>query len=211
MSRPHRPFPSAEEGLRFHRGLQTSDAVTPSDVCAAYVEPLLGWLTDGFPRVDPHLLLAAANEALFAYVQHPERYDTGRGDLAAYLRMAARGDLLNALRREQRHHRGRVAWLAVELDEERGNLSGREEEPPLPLQHDEEAAERERLLRAVAEDLTPPERRVLELMLAGERRTPAYAEALGITGLPPKDQEREVKRVKDRIKKRLERGGGTHG
>jgi hypothetical protein len=48
-------------------------------------------------------------------------------------------------------------------------------------------------------------------MLAGERATSAFAEAIGKANLPAAEQEREVKRVKDRVKKRLERGGGKHG
>jgi DNA-directed RNA polymerase specialized sigma24 family protein len=210
MNRPHLSFPSLDEGLALHRRLQFQDVLAPSDVCAAYLEPLLDWLAGGFPRIEPHLREGAAHEALFDYVQHPDRYDPGRGDLAVYLRMAARADLLNALRREKRHHRGRVAWSAVELGEESGNLSGREEEPLLLLQRGEDAAERERILRSVAEGLTAPERRVLELMVAGERWTALYAEALGLHGLSAEEQEREVKRVKDRIKKRIQRGGRKH-
>ena len=211
MSRPQRSFPSADEGLQFHRRLQTADALAPSDVCAAYLEPLLAGLAGGFPRVDPHLLETAAHMTLFAYVRHPEKYDPGRRDLAGYLRMAARADLLNLLGREKRHHRGRVFLSSVELDEEGGNSSGREEEPSLRLQRDEEAGERERFLRSVAESLSPPDRRVLELMLAGERRDAVYAEALGLGGLPAGDQQRDVKRAKDRVKKRVLRGGDKHG
>jgi hypothetical protein len=211
MSRPPHPFPLAEEGLTLHRRLLVADPLAPSDTCAAYLGPLLDWIERLFPTVDPHLRETAVHQALFSYVQRPARYDAARGDLALYLRMAARSDLWNLLRDEGRHHRGRVAWAAVELGEEGGNLCGREDEPPLRLVHGEEAAEREQFLRSVAEGLTDGERRVLDLMCAGERRTPVYAEALGLAGLPAEQQERDVKRAKDRIKKRIERGGGKHG
>jgi hypothetical protein len=59
----------------------------------------------------------------------------------------------------------------------------------------------------VRQACTEAERRVLALMLDGERSSAAYAQVLGITGLPAAEQEREVKRAKDRIKKRLEREG----
>ena len=47
-----------------------------------------------------------------------------------------------------------------------------------------------------------------ELMGEGERRTAVFARALGLEDRPPGEQEREVKRVKDRIKKRMQRAGG---
>ena len=51
------------------------------------------------------------------------------------------------------------------------------------------------------------EERVLDLMLVGERSTSAYAAALGLVDRPRAERAREAKRVKDRIKKRLERAG----
>ena len=60
-------------------------------------------------------------------------------------------------------------------------------------------------LAVFLDSLPPEEKRVLPLMQDGERHTSAYAEVLGITQLSPLEQAREVKRVKDRLKKRLER------
>jgi biopolymer transport protein ExbD len=48
---------------------------------------------------------------------------------------------------------------------------------------------------------------VLELMLDGERQTSVYVEILEIGHLSLEEREREVKKVKDRLKKRLERAG----
>ena len=54
------------------------------------------------------------------------------------------------------------------------------------------------------------ERGVWELMLAGDRSTAAWAAAaLGVADQSRADQEREVKRVKDRIKTRLRRAKGA--
>jgi hypothetical protein len=63
-----------------------------------------------------------------------------------------------------------------------------------------------RLWRRVCE-LVPDrgERRAFVLMLCGVRETSAYARALRISHLPWGEQCREVKRVKDRLKKRLRR------
>ena len=203
-------FPSPEEGLRLHLLLLGMAPDAPADVCKAYLEPLLHWLGGKAPKVDAELRQTAAHEALIKYFHHPTSYDPGRASLATYLRMAARGDLWNLLRGEARHHLHRVAWSVVEDDEEGGNLSGREEEPVLHLQREEETARGQAFLRSVEARCTEAERRVLELMLAGEREHAVYAGALDVGGLPAAEQEREVKRVKGRLKKRLERGGLKH-
>ena len=52
---------------------------------------------------------------------------------------------------------------------------------------------------------TSQEAEVLTLMRQGERRTLEFARVLGISELPAEQQRREVKRVKDRIKRRVER------
>jgi hypothetical protein len=49
------------------------------------------------------------------------------------------------------------------------------------------------------------DRRVIHLMLENVRDTESYASALEIAYLPPDEQAAEVKRVKDRIKKRMRR------
>jgi DNA-directed RNA polymerase specialized sigma24 family protein len=210
MSRPDVSFPSAEEGLSLHLRLCDLDPAAPADVCRAYLGPLVGWIAVKYPHIDPSLHETAVHEALFTYVQKPLSFDPRRGSLAAYLRMAAQGDLLNLLRAEQRHHRQRLPWPVVEESTESGNLLGREEEPPLTLQRDEEAKAWQSLLHSVEERCTPEEKCVLDLMLAGEQSTVVFAEALGLSGLPMPDQKRHVKRVKDRIKKRLERGAPRH-
>src|SRR5262245_37842826 len=134
MSHSPAPFPPPEEGLSLHLRLCALEADAPADACRAYLAPLLAFLAAKFPNVDPAARLTAVDDALFNYFEKPSAYDPERGDLATYLRMAACADLWNCLRAERRHHRGRVAWSVVELDEDAGNLSGREEEPPVQLE-----------------------------------------------------------------------------
>ena len=123
--------------------------------------------------------------------------------------MAARGDLLNLLQRESKHEKDRVAWTVVEDGVEDGNYSG-EEDPSSQLQRAEEAAQGQAFLQGIRDGCTEEERGVLELMLAGERKTGTYARVIGRDGLPAAEQEREVKKVKGRIMKRLERGAPHH-
>ena len=49
------------------------------------------------------------------------------------------------------------------------------------------------------------ERQVLVLMLCGVRETCQYASVLDVSCLPVGQQRKEVKRVKDRLMKRLQR------
>jgi RNA polymerase sigma-70 factor, ECF subfamily len=210
MSRSPVSFPSPEEGLRLHLRLGEQDPLAPSDACKAYVYPLCDWLGSRFRDVDPHLIQSAVHDALIGYVQRPRCYDPRRGDLALYLRMAARWDLANHLRREGRHHERRVPWSVVELGEEGGNLSGREEEPVRQLEQDEEAVGWQVTLRALRGRLPEADRPAFDLMLAGERDTRVFAAALGLEALPIEEQACAVKRVKDRILKRLKREGQGH-
>ncbi len=143
------------------------------------------------------------------YVMAPHSYDPTRADLGTFLRMAARCDLLNLLKGEGKHHQDRVAWEIVEHQVENGNFLA-EQDPSLLLQRDEETRHWQTFLQVVAENFTDEEQQVLQLMLAGERKTGTYAAALGIGALSAAEQEREVKKVKDRIKKRVERGGLGH-
>ena len=202
-------FPSREEGLTLHLHLGDLNPAAVADVCQAYLNPLLAWLAARYPTIDPHLRQTAAHDALLTYVQSPQAYDPTRSDLASYLRMAARWDLANLLKREGKHHQGRVAWAVVEDAVEGGNLLGAED-PSLPLERAEETQEWQAFLETLAENFTAEERNVLELMLAGEKKTGVYAKVLGMDGRPATEQEREVKKVKERIKKRLERGVQGH-
>jgi hypothetical protein len=211
MDRPQPSFPPAADGLALHLRLCGQDPTAPADVCRAYFVPVLAWLEARSRHTDPHLLQTAAEDALLAYAQRPRAYDPARLDLDAYLRMAAHRDLLNLQSKERRRRRRAVPWNVVEEGEGGGNLIGREEEPLAGLERAEDAEEWRRALRQVAERLTEVERRVLDLLLAGERRTAAYAAAIGCGDLPGDEQERAVKRYKDRVKKRLERGRAKSG
>jgi hypothetical protein len=203
-------FPSREEGLALHLHLCDLNPAAVADVLQAYLDPLLAWLAAKYAGIDPHFRQTAVHDALVTYVQSPQSYDPTRSDLAAYLRMAARWDLANLLKAESKHHQGRVAWAVVEEAVDGGNLF-RGEDPSLQLERAEETQQWQAFLETLIDTFTEEERRVLHLMLAGERKTGVYAKALGLDDRPAPEQEREVKKVKDRIKKRLERGVQGHG
>jgi RNA polymerase sigma factor (sigma-70 family) len=203
-------FPSNLEGLSLHLRLCDQDPTASADICRSYLPPLLAWIAMGFPKADPDLRQSAVHRALISYVIQPHSFDPERGELGSYLRMAARGDMINLLRQERRHHAKRISWRVVEDADFEGNWTGKDEEPEQAAARQEEADQANTILRQVSAGLTEEEKRVLDLMLAGERQTAAYALVLCVGDLSAQEQARAVKRVKDRIKKRLERGREAH-
>src|SRR5262249_36201830 len=124
--------------------------------------------------------------------------------------MSAQGDLRNLLARERKHLRKRVSLESVELSPDAGKYLGRTDDPSLPLQMAEEVRKTADAVPAsVGEGLSDRKLKVLELLLKKERKTTVYARACGLQHLPFKEQQDEVKRLKDRIKQRLKRAGGT--
>ena len=210
MHHSHQSEPSVEEALRLYRRLLEGDPVAPPDFANAFLNPLIAWLQRTNRQIDPMACEEAAGEAIFSFILNVAKYVPEDLEVAAFLRMAAKRDLLNLLRKESRHQRQRRDLRLVELEPAAGKYLEREDDPSLSLQIEE--AKQERLPpNEVWQQLTEAERRFLERMQEGERSTSAFAAILGLTELSVEEQRREVKRVKDRLKKRLERTEGTHG
>lgn len=125
-------------------------------------------------------------------------------------------NLRNALRSEARH-RTRRASLDVELlPVDRKSWWERSDpaavvERTMDLAALEETLEQRPVREAVRVGLTPSEAKVLDLMRLGERKSSVFAEVLGVQHLSAGEQRREVKRAKDRLKRRIERAGGSSG
>lgn len=208
MNQSLQGFPSREEGLALHFHLRDQNPAAVADLCRAYLCPLIAWLAARFAGVDPHHRETAVHDALMAYVKKPETYDPawGSGGLPADGDAVGPGKPSQARGQAQRRSRGvgrcRRSGGGVELI--RGGCLS------LELERDEEARQWQAFLDGVAENFTPEERCVLDLMLEGERKTTVYSKALRMEGLSAAEQEREVKKAKDRIKKRLERGVSNH-
>jgi DNA-directed RNA polymerase specialized sigma24 family protein len=189
-------FPPPAEGLALHRRLTAADdPVAPADFARAYLEPLAAALGRKFPRTDPHLVEQAAAEALLGVIKRPGCYAPGGRQLRGYLLMAARADLLNLLRAEQRHQTGRTPLDRVELPAAGGNQSTVGDGPARLSDYP--------VLAAVRAALPEPDRRVLDLMCQGERRWEAFAAVLGVGDRPRAEWRPAVKRVTDRITRRL--------
>lgn len=192
--------PASREDRALHARLLAGDPTAPADLALAHLASLTGWVLDRFPRQDPHLLESAAIDLLLALAERPRQYDPEKLGLAAYLRMAVRRDVQNALRRPRRHE----ALEAVELAQRAGNrlVDGPPDPADVVARAEPLGADSLALVRASFDDT---DWAAVQLMLAGERRTAAYARLMGLAELSELERARAVKRLKDRLQKRLQR------
>lgn len=185
-----------------HERLLAEDVTAPAELAEALLEPLLQWLSKKYPKLsDPDLLYDAVTDALISYIKHPAQFDPTRRSLMGFLVMAAEGDLRNALAKEKRRRQRETSLEVVELGVAGGNIG-------VEVGNSETESEREKLRQAlprIFED--PKDLAIVELIISGERTTAAFVEVLQLRHLPVEQQRREVKRHKDRLKKRLERYG----
>jgi DNA-directed RNA polymerase specialized sigma24 family protein len=193
-------WPPDDQLLDAWRAL-VADPTTAGEFMSLSLRPLAEGLARWWRSADPDTVESAAADALLAFARRPSAYDPSRSPLPAYLRRIARCRLINLLKSEGRHQSGRIPWDSVELHLSDGNDPVDDDLPSF----DSPA------LQAVIAGFSDVERRAFELMADGERDTPVFAAAMGLTGRPADEQEAEVKRAKDRIKARLKRAGGSDG
>lgn len=192
------------ELLELHNRHMSDDPVATEEVFNIAAPELERHLRLRFPSiavgVDPDIYTSAVFDALTDYFKNPGKYDPTKGGLMGYLKMAARRDMQNLLAKEKRHAKGRVSLESVEFRQSDGNdISERVAEE----------IDGRREIEDLKQGMTSEERAVLSLILEGERSTRVAAEVIGIGDRPSAEQAREVKRVKDRIKKRIQRRGVT--
>jgi len=194
-----------------HDRLSSGEPTASAEAAERFLEPLTNRLLRSRRDIrDPQLVEQAVIDAVFSYIMRPQQYDPGRSSLEGYLYRSAVGDLKNELARDRRHSLRAVSIdggpPAVELSLVDRNTSVEEEAldrlgAGLPAGLDRAAA-----LQLIGQELPDPgDRRLLQLMLDGERRTAVYSGELGIMTRPPGEQRNIVKRHKDRIKVRLRR------
>ncbi len=199
---------SPSQQSQLHQRILAKEPVAFAQMCEAALPMLSAFLQAQFPQQDPHLCDTTAVDCLLAYHGRPQQYDPEKLSLFAYLRMAARRDMLNAIDSRQRHNRRITDIEQPALQSQLATESVMTKKLALD---DWLAAytkcSRQEIEARVAELLTVEEQQVLWLMLDGVRDTGRYAQVLGFTHLDKPAQQRSVKRVKDRIGKRLRRLG----
>jgi DNA-directed RNA polymerase specialized sigma24 family protein len=190
-------WPTETEDRRLAADLLAGRASAPGEIAIAFLTLLAADLRRRFRRADPDLCDSAAGDAILSLVSGRSRYDPALLTLRAFLRMAATRDLLNLLAAENRR-RGIPLESVAEPADDGNKVAGDADAPSWG----------EPRLAAEVAALDPPERLALDLMRGGVRDTAAFAEPLGLSHLPPGEQAAAVKRLKDRVKKRLSRAVG---
>lgn len=186
-------WPTEEEEQQLVAELRTGTPTGPEAIAARYLLLLMQFLADTFPRVNADLRDEAAGRAILDFIDNPNRFNPTRLRLGAYLRMAATGDLRNLLERERRARRG-IPLDSVAEPPERRNY-----------EREDELTWNDPRIAAECAAFDPTERIALDLLRDGVRDTRACARALGFGHLSAREQAAEVKRVKDRVKRRLVR------
>jgi DNA-directed RNA polymerase specialized sigma24 family protein len=202
--------PSTEQINAIYRRLLTGEPDASNDFIELLLDPLVEVLCARFPNLPhPDLIMDVVIDALFRFVQSPEKYRPERGELWNYLYMDVQGDLRNALAKEQRRRKKEVPFDPVAHDRADGNTDVEEE---IVRQLDLSSVQQGRDAQAVLSQLRlkipdPRDWQVVLLMFNGERHTSAFAAVLGIEHLPITKQREQVKKTKDRLRLRLKRYG----
>jgi hypothetical protein len=203
---------SREDEQSLHQRLQAGDATASADLASVFLDYLVRWLRRvNQASVSTDLCRDAAVDALVSLIKSPASFKPERGTrLAAYLRMSAQGDLRNILQREERYHHLRLE--DVEHSAQARKYLSVDEDPLQSLEREEQSADATRtIVGPVRDGLSEGESRALDLLLEGERKTIVFAEAMGIAHLPAKLQRAEVNRVKNKLKKRIQRETSGNG
>jgi DNA-directed RNA polymerase specialized sigma24 family protein len=143
------------------------------------------------------LVEESVGSALLDYNDDPDRYDPQRAQLFEYLATVAYGHFRNAWKKERRVADRSVLLSDLDAHTQDSLLDQQDLDAPIQAQ--------ELWAYIQTEFVDAVERRVIVLMLNDVSETTAYSQILGIGHLSQEEQEKDVKRIKERIGKRLRR------
>lgn len=190
-------FPDKDWCIETHQRLISGDPTAPAQLCKTILPALVAWLSAKRRTTDKELVRDAATDALVDYIKHPDRWNSDRGTLISYICMAADRDLLNALEKANRRHSREILIADVEEEYFDRNVS---------LEAEKLSDSFDSLLPALDQKMaSETDRKLLALMLQGERSTNKFAQLLKIEDLPKEEKALRVKQHKDRLKKAIER------
>lgn len=200
--------PGRTQQDQWHNRIINQDATAFAELCEVILPHLINFLQKRFPAVETHLQEMVTIDCLLSYQSRPEQYDPHRLSLFAFLRMATRNDLLNALDKKMRRER-----RLTDIDDPviQANLSeGQRLTNDFELEEwlaEHTSLTSQEVFQALDEELDDTDRDLILLMLDGVRDSRQYATVMGISHLDTSQQRSEVKRAKDRLTKKLRRFG----
>jgi RNA polymerase sigma factor (sigma-70 family) len=178
-----------------HRRLLAGSRTASLDLFREATEPVARYVLTKVRGVSAEEARDQAIDAIIGHIQKPAAFDPEKSSLWTYLCMIAERNAVDFVRQRAlregllEKHRHEIELWQVDTN------TGTEE---VEWKRDAKRIMREHGAKLVQTD---GERRVLDLMLEGERAVTVYAEALGLD--PSADVAIEVKRIKDRITLRM--------
>jgi len=202
---------ATSDEIELHKLIQSGDDLAFAKLCDKYLEPTInkvGHFNWQMHLSDSSLITEVVIDSFYGYFYNPDKFNPEKQTLEKFLVIDAEGDLKNVWAKKKRHQQKfEVIKNEVEVEEQFGNSEGekiRNLNTPSQIMIDKEA---DGILNAELKKYLDSERDIemANLILARERDTSVYAGVLEITHLNFKEQQQEVKRNKDRIKKVLDR------
>ncbi len=193
-----------------YQKLENNNPVAFAELCQQALPHLVSFLQAQYPQQEQHNFETVSIDTLLKFRTTLEKYHPEKMSLFAYLRMDARGDMLNLIDKNRRIDQRLVDVDAPSLS--LPQLESVESHFALDewLQEHTELS-RQELLEKLEAKLSHDEQQILLLMLDGVRSTKNYAAILNITEQDESVQRKEVKRAKDRLIKKLRRFGKEIG
>ena len=198
--------PDQEWQFQIHQRIVRKDPTAFAELCEQALPHLVSFLEERFPFFETHLREMTAIDTLLDYQSRLEQYDPRQLSLFSYLRMAVRGDMLNAINKQERHNK---KLLNIDDPHIQTYLSHEEtirESVYLDewLSQHTELSSKE-ILQQLDSELSKADREIVLLMLDGVRDTHEYAAVMGISHLTIQEQRSRVKQAKDRLNKKIQR------
>jgi DNA-directed RNA polymerase specialized sigma24 family protein len=193
-----------EAGTELHRRLAAGDATAPAEIAELFLPELVRDLRGRYRNLhDPDVVDLAVEDAVLSYLRRPGQFDPARSTLWRYLRMSARGDLLNLLAQSKAILATQSGPEVIELDSADTEYEIEDGSLAVEDQVSMNLSPIWQTLEELFDDL--PDREVALLLMERVRSMAQYARALGAEAMPREEQERVVKRAKDRVRKTLQR------
>jgi hypothetical protein len=182
-----------------HARILAGSRIASLDLFREAAAPVTGHVMQQVPGVTEDEAHDCAINAIIGHLENTKIFDQAKSSLWTYLCMVAAADGRDAV--DKRRNRDRL------LEKDGFNIELWGSHPNKQQEDIENRRDAEKIMRLHGDTIanTDAERRVLALMLEGEREVAPYAEALGLEGAA--NATAEVKKVKDRISLRMKKVG----
>lgn len=196
-----------DQGLALHQLVQSGDALALVKLYDAYGENVVKVLRYDFSRLaqqDDSHILEAVNDAFLGYYNNPNSFDPTKNTLKNFLIMAAKRDMINIVARNKKYQGKIKLPMDVEVEENLWNSI------KTNTQSSDEEVIRKESMNLIEKELrkyftNERDIEIAKMIIRGERETDAFATVLQIEEFERNKKQEEVKRIKDRIKKVLDR------